>query len=67
MCYIRCMDEIREVQASKLDGSVVAAVIRDGEPRIITYHGRPEVILVKLPNGSLEAAKRLITKLLQET
>jgi len=60
------MDRITEtVQASELDGRTVRAVIRDGRMRVITYHGRAEAVLVKLPNGDIEETllelRRLLT------
>lgn len=50
-CYIARMDKIQSVQASQLGGQTIADIIRDGEPRVVTYHGRPEALIIKLPPG----------------
>lgn len=56
------MEQItKTVQASRLGGKTVAAVIRDSQPRVITYHGRPEALLIKLPDGEQEVEEMLQT------
>ena len=51
------------VQASQLDGSTVRAVIRDGKMRLVTYHGQPECLLVKLPDNEADSIEAMLAEL----
>lgn len=57
MCYISNM--VKRVQSSQLNGGTVQDVM-SGEITIITYHGKPAVLMVKLPRDPNEVDAYLI-------